>query len=165
MVQQFRISGEDKREALSKKCLNEAALRAMLGKCPPEDEKCGPLSRMQHKMFDTKARDFLPAGKLCKSTGSKGVLLLESERDEYEKTYCKIDPLHKICKKHEEEEEEEEDEEEETEPTEAKGQAMASTEVKKSSPDGIMGGILLSSSSCCCLLIIIGGGVVMMKRR
>ena len=164
MVQQLRVSGEDKREALSKKCLNEAALRAMLGKCPPEDEKCGPLSRMQHKMFDTKARDFLPAGKLCKSTGSKGVLLLESERDEYEKTYCKIDPLHKICKKHEDEEDEEE--EEETEPTEyAKEQAMASTEVKKSSPDGIMGGILLSSSSCCCLLIIIGGGMVMMKRR
>jgi hypothetical protein len=153
MVQALQVSGEERRESLRKKCLSEDGLKSALGKCPTEDDECQAGSKIGHKLLDTEARDFLPGGKVCKSTGSKGVLLLESERDEYEKIYCKIDPAHDIC----------EQEEEETESKEySKTQATAS---KESSSSGITAGILSSSSSCCCLLIIIVGGMVMTKGR
>jgi len=65
-----------------------------LGKCPDGSTTCYLLT---HKLQDTTATDFLPAGKLCK-VGSGGVLLLETERVQYEDNYCKIDPESTFCK-------------------------------------------------------------------
>jgi hypothetical protein len=155
MVQKVELSDEQKKEQQRQNCLDETKLRLMLAKCK-DSKNCQNLSNMSHRLIGTKAKDFLPTGKVCTLTGSKGALLLESEREEYEKNYCKIDPVHKICKQ-------EEDEDEEPKENAVVAESMAST--TQSSVNGSAGLILLSSSSCCCLLMMVGGLAMMRMRR
>jgi len=163
MVKKLEVSDEQKKEQQRENCLDEGKLRLMLAKCK-DSKNCKNLSSFTHKLIGTQAKDFLPTGKVCKLTGSKGALLLESEREEYEKIYCKIDPAHRICKQEEEEEEEEEkDEDEKPKKNAVVAESVAS--MTQSSANGSAGLILLSSSSCCCLLMMVGGLAMMRMRR
>jgi uncharacterized protein with WD repeat len=150
MVQKLELSKEQKKEANRETCLDENKLRMALAKCPPDVKKsdCADLSALSkggHKLRGSKPEDFLPTGKLCKV---KGALLLESEREQYEKIYCKVDPAHKICKK------------EETKKEETKQEVVEETKKSDSSAAGI---VVLSSSSCSCLVLM--AGAMMMMRR
>jgi hypothetical protein len=158
MVQKVELSDEQRKEQQRVNCLDETKLRLMLAKCT-DLKHCQEASTLTHKLLETKAKDFLPTGKVCKLTGSKGALLLESERGEYEKIYCKIDPAHKICTATQENDDEEDDDDDEAPVLK---ESVAST-TQSSSENGSAGLILLSSSSCCCLLMMIGA-MVMMRR-
>ena len=160
MVKKAELSDERRKEQQRENCLDETKLRLMLAKCT-DPKHCQQASNLTHKLLETKAKDFLPTGKVCKLTGSKGALLLESERGEYEKIYCKIDPAHKICTATQENDDEEDDDDDDDEAPVVK-ESVAST-TQSSSGNGSAGLILLSSSSCCCLLMMIGA-MVMMRR-
>jgi hypothetical protein len=94
MVAAFTVTPEEKKQGRRNTCVKEDLLRQALGECPDDSTTCFALS---HKLYETTETDFLPSGKLCK-LGSGGVLLLESERDRYEKNYCNIDPESSFCK-------------------------------------------------------------------
>jgi len=147
MVQQLQLSKEQKKQANREVCLDENKLRMALAKCPSDVKKsdCANLSAFGHRLRDSEGKDFLPTGKLCKL---KGALLLESEREQYEKIYCKVDPAHKICKK------------EETKKEETKQEVVEKTKKSDSNATGI---VVLSSSSCSCLVLM--AGAMMMMRR
>lgn len=157
MVQKLELTREQKKQKNREVCLDESQLRVALGKCPPDvkSSDCGNLSAFGHRLRDTKPEDFLPKGKLCKL---RGALLLESERGQYEEIYCKIDPVHGICKKPDE-----------AAPPSAAGEPPAAAppaqqqqQVQQKS-SGNAGAVVLSSSSSCCLLLMFGG--MMMMRR
>jgi hypothetical protein len=154
MVQKVKLTREQKKQKNREVCLDETQLRVALGKCLDVGAgQCGNLSAFGHKLRGSKPEDFLPKGKLCKL---RGALLLESERGQYEEIYCKIDPVHGLCKKPDE-----------AAPPPAEGfissaaAPPAQQEQQKSS--GNAGAVVLSSSSCCCLLLMFGG--MMMMRR
>ncbi|AUT19175.1 hypothetical protein DSLPV1_204 [Dishui lake phycodnavirus 1] len=93
MVQSFSLTTEEKKEKRRNTCIKPGLLREALGKCADGSTQC---FIFDHKLMDTKETDFLPTG-LCK-TGPTGVLLLESERTDYENNYCDIDPESTFCK-------------------------------------------------------------------
>ena len=146
MVQAVQLSDEEKKKLNRETCLDEELLRGAL---------VGKLSNMGHKLRGTKPKDFLPTGKVCKL---RGALLLETEREQYEKNYCKIDPAHKICKT----EEGSIVKEEKVDIQEVKEEKVDIQENKKSG-DANAGIVLLSSSSCSCLVLVLG--MMMMMRR
>jgi len=155
MVQQHKLTREEKKQQNREVCLDENKLRVALAKCPPEvrASACGDLSAFGHRLRGSKPEDFLPKGKLCKL---RGALLLESERGQYEEIYCKIDPAHGICKKPDE-----------AAPPPSAGEPPAAAppaQKQEQKSSGNAGAVVLSSSSCCCLLLMFGG-MMMMRRR
>ena len=155
MVEQRKLTREEKKQQNREVCLDENKLRVALAKCPPEvrASACGDLSAFGHRLRGSKPEDFLPKGKLCKL---RGALLLESERGQYEEIYCKIDPAHGICKKPDE-----------AAPPPSAGEPPAAAppaQKQEQKSSGNAGGVVLSSSSCCCLLLMFGG-MMMMRRR
>jgi len=155
MVEQRKLTREEKKQQNREVCLDENKLRVALAKCPPEvrASACGDLSAFGHRLRGSKPEDFLPKGKLCKL---RGALLLESERGQYEEIYCKIDPAHGICKKPDE-----------AAPPPSAGEPPAAAppaQKQEQKSSGNAGAVVLSSSSCCCLLLMFGG-MMMMRRR
>jgi hypothetical protein len=156
MVQQKKLTREEKKQKNREVCLDENQLRLALGKCLPDHVRpgaCGNLSAFGHRLRGSKPEDFLPKGKLCKL---RGALLLESERGQYEEIYCKIDPAHGICKKPDE-----------AAPPPSAGEPPAAAppaQQQQQKSSGNAGAVVLSSSSCCCLLLMFGG-MMMMRRR
>lgn len=135
VLQAATLTPEQKKYERRNTCVNQDQLSNALGKCSDGSTHCFAMS---HRAMDTTEKDFLPTGKLCK-VGSTGVLVLESERVQYENNYCNIDPGSAFCKSRKPTQN--------TDESAQKTQGVATKQSAKSNSGGEAGVISLMSSS------------------